>query len=44
MALGCGLTSIRGNRGENYEKKTAGSPKTNKESYLCSANGFVAPS
>ncbi len=20
MALGCGLTSVRGNRGENYEK------------------------
>jgi hypothetical protein len=21
MALGCGLTSVRGDRGENYEKK-----------------------
>jgi hypothetical protein len=21
MALGCGLTSVRGNRGENYEKE-----------------------
>jgi hypothetical protein len=27
MALGCGLTSVRGDRGENYEKRTAGSPK-----------------
>ncbi len=44
MALGCGLTSVRGNRGENYEKGTAGSPKTNKEFYLCNANDFVAPS
>jgi hypothetical protein len=31
MALGCGLTSVRGNRGENYEKKAAGLPKTYKE-------------
>jgi hypothetical protein len=31
MALGCRLTSMRGNRGENYEKQTAGSPKTYKE-------------
>jgi hypothetical protein len=31
MAHGCGLTSVRGNRGENYEKGTAGSPKTYKE-------------
>jgi hypothetical protein len=31
MALGCGLTSVRGNRGENYEKPTTGSPKTYKE-------------
>jgi hypothetical protein len=31
MALGCGLTSVRGDRGENYEKWTAGSPKTYKE-------------
>ncbi len=28
MALGCGLTSVRGDRGENYEKWTAGSAKT----------------
>jgi hypothetical protein len=28
MSLGCGLTYVRGNRGENYEKLTAGSPKT----------------
>ncbi len=28
MALGYGLTSVRGNRGENYEKGTAGSSKT----------------
>jgi hypothetical protein len=27
MALGCRLTSVRGDRGENYEKWTAGSPK-----------------
>jgi hypothetical protein len=27
MAHGCGLTSVRGNRGENYEKGTAGSPE-----------------
>jgi hypothetical protein len=31
MAHGCGLTSVRGNRGENYDKGTAGSPKTYKE-------------
>jgi hypothetical protein len=31
MAHGCGLTSVRGNRGEHYEKGTAGSPKTYKE-------------
>jgi hypothetical protein len=31
MALGCGLTSVRGNRGENHEKGTAGSPKTYKK-------------
>ncbi len=31
MALGWGLTSVRGNRGENHEKRTAGSPKTYKE-------------
>jgi hypothetical protein len=31
MAHGCGLTSVRGNRGENHEKGTAGSPKTYKE-------------
>jgi hypothetical protein len=31
MAHGCGLTSVRGNSGENYEKGTAGSPKTYKE-------------
>jgi hypothetical protein len=31
MAHGCGLTSVRGNRGENYEKGAAGSPKTYKE-------------
>jgi hypothetical protein len=31
MAHGCGLTSVRGIRGENYEKGTAGSPKTYKE-------------
>jgi hypothetical protein len=28
MALGCGLTSVRSDKGENYEKLTAGSPKT----------------
>jgi hypothetical protein len=28
MALGCGLTSVRGNREENYEKCTAASPET----------------
>ncbi len=28
MALGWGLTSVRGDRGENHEKWTAGSPKT----------------
>jgi hypothetical protein len=27
MALGCGLTSVRGDRGENYEKWTVSSPK-----------------
>jgi hypothetical protein len=27
MALGHGLTSVRGNRGKNCEKWTAGSPK-----------------
>jgi hypothetical protein len=31
MALGCGLTSVRVDRGENHEKFTAGSPKTYKE-------------
>jgi hypothetical protein len=31
MALGCRLTSVRGNRGKIYEKGTAGSPKTYKE-------------
>jgi hypothetical protein len=31
MALGCGLTSVKGNRGENYAKGTAGSPTTYKE-------------
>jgi hypothetical protein len=31
MAFGWGLTSVRGNRGENYEKWTASSPKTYKE-------------
>jgi hypothetical protein len=31
MALGWGLTSVRGDRGENHEKRTAGSPKTYKE-------------
>jgi hypothetical protein len=31
MALGCGLTSVREDRGENYEKRTAGLPKTYKE-------------
>jgi hypothetical protein len=27
MALGCGLTSVRGDRGENHEKGTAGFAK-----------------
>jgi hypothetical protein len=31
MALGCGLTSVRGDRGENYEKLTTVSPKKYKE-------------
>jgi hypothetical protein len=31
MALGCGLTFVRGNRGENYEKWTTASLKTYKE-------------
>jgi hypothetical protein len=31
MALGCELTSVTGNRGVNYKKLTARSPKTNKE-------------
>jgi hypothetical protein len=31
MALGCGLTSVRGDRGEDYEKQTAGSLKTHKQ-------------
>jgi hypothetical protein len=29
--MAVGLTSVRGNRGENNEKGTAGSPKTYKE-------------
>jgi hypothetical protein len=45
MAHGCGLTSVRGNRGENYEKGTAGSPKTYKEkkSMLCEIYGEHGP-
>jgi hypothetical protein len=31
MALGCGLTFVRGSRGVNYEKFTTVSPKTCKE-------------
>jgi hypothetical protein len=31
MALGCRLTSVRGDRGENYVKRTAGLSKTYKE-------------
>jgi hypothetical protein len=31
MALGRRLTSVRGKKGKNYEKLTAGSPKTYKE-------------
>jgi hypothetical protein len=31
MAHGCGLTSVRGNRGENYEKGTLVHQKTYKE-------------
>jgi hypothetical protein len=31
MALGCGLTSVRGNRKENYKKWTTGSQETYKE-------------
>jgi hypothetical protein len=34
MALGCGLTSVRGNRGKKLRKRTAGSPKTYKEKKL----------
>jgi hypothetical protein len=30
MALGCGLTSVRGDRGEYYKKITAASPKKKK--------------
>ncbi len=33
MALACGLTSVRGNRGENYENEP-GSPKTYKENKI----------
>jgi hypothetical protein len=36
MALGCGLTSVRGNRGKKYEKCAAGSPKTYKEKKIFS--------
>jgi hypothetical protein len=35
MALGWGLTSVRGDRGENHEKWTAGLPKTYKEKKVC---------
>jgi hypothetical protein len=31
MALGCGLTSVRGNRGENYKNEPLVHQKTNKE-------------
>jgi hypothetical protein len=31
MALGCGLTSVRGNRGENYENKPLVRQETNRE-------------
>ncbi len=31
MALGCGLTSVRGNRGENYENEPLVRQKTYKE-------------
>jgi hypothetical protein len=44
MALGCGLTSVKGNRGENYKKGTVGSPKTYKgKNYLscCSISGCI---
>ncbi len=38
MALGCGLTSVRGNRGENYENEPLVRQKTYKEKKknLCS--------
>jgi hypothetical protein len=31
MALGCGLTSVRGNRGENYKNEPLVRQKTYKE-------------
>jgi hypothetical protein len=31
MELGCGLTSVKGVRGENKEKLTTGSPKKKKK-------------
>jgi hypothetical protein len=30
MALGCGLTSVMGDRGEYYKKRTTGSQKKTK--------------
>jgi hypothetical protein len=44
MPLCCGLIFVRVNGKKDYEKRTAGSPKTNKEMYSCNANDSVAKS
>jgi hypothetical protein len=44
MALGRGLTSVRGNRGKNCEKWTAGSPKNIlKKNILCYKTSNTVP-
>jgi hypothetical protein len=41
MALGCGLTYARGDRGENYKKITAGLPITYKEKIYMKGRGGI---
>jgi hypothetical protein len=40
MALGRGLTSVRGNRGKNCEKWTAGSPKKHIKKHIPRAKNW----
>jgi hypothetical protein len=40
MALGCGLTSVRGNRGKNYENELLVPQKHTKKKKRFSASGI----